>query len=47
MRRLAKYFFISENEENRIFQLIRGVVVALLALGFQGAIVYVMISSLS
>jgi hypothetical protein len=47
MRRLVKYFFISAQEENRTFELIRGIVVLLLVLGFQGAIVYVMISSLS
>lgn len=43
---LIKRFFVSP-EENRDFQSIRAIVVLLLVLSFQGAIVYIMVSSLS
>ena len=46
MSPLIKRFFVSP-EENRDFQSIRAIVVLLLVLSFQGAIVYIMVSSLS
>jgi len=46
MLQLIKRFFVSAKEENRSFQLVPAIVVFLLALSFQGAIVYIMISSL-
>jgi len=45
MKRLVQYFFNSSKEESGIFPVIRGIVVFLLVLTFQGAIVYIMISS--
>jgi hypothetical protein len=45
MSQLIKRFFVSA-KENGGFQLIPAIVVFLLALSFQGAIVYIMISSL-
>jgi len=47
MSQLLKRISVSRKEENQIFQSIRTIVVLLLVLSFQGAIVYVMISSLS
>ena len=47
MSQLIKLFFVSDKEKNGGFQLIPAIVVLLLALSFQGAIVYIMISSLS
>jgi len=44
---LIKRFLVSQNEENRFFQSIRTIIVLLLVLSFQGAVVYVMVSSLS
>jgi hypothetical protein len=46
MSRLIKLFFVSGKTENGGFQLIPTIVVLLLALSFQGAIVYIMVSSL-
>jgi len=46
MSQLIKFFFVSSKEKNGGFQLIPAIVVFLLALSFQGAIVYIMISSL-
>ena len=46
MSQLIKLFFVSSKEKNGGFQLIPAIVVFLLALSFQGAIVYIMISSL-
>jgi hypothetical protein len=43
---LIKRFFVSRKEENQVFQSIRAIVVLLLVLSFQGAIVYIMVSSL-
>lgn len=45
MSQLIKFFFVSGNEENRGFQLLPAIVMLLLALTFQGAIIYVMVSS--
>jgi phosphate starvation-inducible membrane PsiE len=45
MSQLIKRFFVSA-KENGGFQLVPAIVVFLLALSFQGAIVYIMISSL-
>ena len=47
MKRQDKNFFVPSKEENRILQLISRIVLLLLVLSFQGAIIYVMISSLS
>lgn len=47
MLQIMKRFFVSIKEESPMFQLIRGIIVLLLVLSFQGAIVYIMISSLS
>jgi len=46
MSQRIRLFFVSTKEENGGFQLIPAIVVFLLALSFQGAIVYIMISSL-
>jgi hypothetical protein len=46
MSQLIKLFFISSKEKNGGFQLIPALVVFLLALSFQGAIVYIIISIL-
>jgi len=46
MSQLIKFFFVASKEKNGGFQLIPAIVVFLLALSFQGAIVYIMISSL-
>ena len=46
MTQLIKFFFVSEEDENGGFQLIPALVMLLLALGFQGAIVYILVSSL-
>ena len=46
MSRRIKLFFVSGKAENGGFQLIPAIVVSLLALSFQGAIVYIMVSSL-
>ena len=46
MSQLIKLFFVSSKEKNGGFQLIPAIVVFLLALSFQGAIVYIIISSL-
>ena len=47
MFQIFKRFFVSAKEENRVFQSTRAIVVLLLVLSFQGAIVYIMVSSLS
>ena|ERR1043165_8182175 len=46
MSQQIKLLFVSSKEKNGGFQLITAIVVFLLALSFQGAIVYIMISSL-
>jgi len=46
MSQLIELFFVSDKEKNGGFQLIPAIVVFLFALSFQGAIVYIMISSL-
>lgn len=46
MSQLIKLFFVSTKGENGGFELIPAIVVFLLVLSFQGAIVYIMISSL-
>jgi len=46
MSQRIRLFFVSTKEENGGFQLLPAIVVFLLALSFQGAIVYIMISSL-
>jgi hypothetical protein len=46
MSQLIKLLLVSAKEENGGFQLIPAVVVFLLALSFQGAIAYIIISSL-
>ena len=46
MSQLVNLFFVSSKEENGGFQLIPAIVVFLLALSFQGAIAYIVISSL-
>ena len=45
MSQLIKFFLISGKEENRGFKLLPAIVMLLLALSFQGAIIYVMVSS--
>jgi len=47
MLQLIKRFSVSRKEENGVFQSVRTIVVLLLVLSFQGAIVYVIVSSLS
>ena len=47
MLQLIKQFFISLKDENRVFQSTRAIIVLLLVLSFQGAIVYIIVSSLS
>jgi len=46
MLQLIKRLFVSPKEESRGFQSIQTIVVVLLVLSFQGAIVYIMVSSL-
>ena len=46
MSRRIKLFFVSGKADNGGFQLIPAIVVLLLALSFQGAIVYIIVSSL-
>jgi len=46
MLQLIKRFSNSLKKENRVFQSIRAIVVLLLVLSFQGAVVYVIFSSL-
>jgi asparagine N-glycosylation enzyme membrane subunit Stt3 len=46
MSQLIKLPFVSDKKENGGFKLIPAVVVFLLALSFQGAIVYIIIASL-
>jgi len=46
MSQLIKLFFVSEKEENEGFQVIPAIVMLLLLLSFQGAIVYVLVSSI-
>jgi hypothetical protein len=45
MSQLIKFFLVSGKEENRGFQLLPAIVMLLLAISFQGAIIYVMVSS--
>jgi len=47
MLQLIKRFFISLKDENSVFQSTRAIIVLLLVLSFQGAIVYIIVSSLS
>jgi hypothetical protein len=46
MSQLFKRLFVSAKEKNGGFQLLPAIVVFFLVLSFQGAIVYIMISSL-
>jgi len=47
MLQRMKRFFVLAKEENGVFQSTRAIVVLLLVLSFQGAIVYVVVSSLA